>query len=85
MTDVAYLVAQLGDRTPDFPDSSPGPDLFLMRPKRRLVPDGSQLFIPKPVGERRNPKTLGARVGRVLERSKMGKFVRWDVCRDALY
>jgi hypothetical protein len=22
---------------------------------------------------------LGARVGRVLERSKMGKFVRWDV------
>ena len=28
---------------------------------------------------RANAKTLGARVGRVLERSKMGKFVRWDV------
>ena len=28
---------------------------------------------------RASAKTLGARVGRVLERSKMGKFVRWDV------
>jgi hypothetical protein len=28
---------------------------------------------------RASAKTLGARVGRVLERSKMGKFVRWDL------
>jgi transposase len=28
---------------------------------------------------RASAKTLGARVGRVLERSKTGKFVRWDV------
>jgi hypothetical protein len=28
---------------------------------------------------RASAKTLGARVGRVLERSKMGKFARWDV------
>jgi transposase len=28
---------------------------------------------------RASAKTLGARVGQVLERSKMGKFVRWDV------
>jgi len=28
---------------------------------------------------RAGAKTLGARVGRVLERSKMGKFLRWDV------
>jgi transposase len=27
---------------------------------------------------------LGARVGRVLERSKMGKFVRWDVTEGGL-
>ena len=31
---------------------------------------------------RASAKTLGARVGRVLERSKMGKFVRWDVSMD---
>jgi len=28
---------------------------------------------------RASAKTLGARIGRVLERSKMGKFIRWDV------
>jgi hypothetical protein len=28
---------------------------------------------------RSSAQKLGARVGRVLERSKMGKFVRWDV------
>ena len=28
---------------------------------------------------RARPETLGARVGRVLERSKMGKFVRWQI------
>jgi hypothetical protein len=28
---------------------------------------------------RASTKTFGVRVGRVLERSKMGKFVRWDV------
>ena len=33
---------------------------------------------------RASAKTLGARAGRVLERSKMGKFVRWDVIDERL-
>ena len=39
-----FLAEQFGDLTPCFPGSSPAPDLFQVRPKRRLVSDGSGIF-----------------------------------------
>src|SRR6476661_10109711 len=48
--------------------------------RERLL-ERTRAELDKIVGSKRraSTKTLGARVGRVLERSKMGKFVRWDV------
>jgi hypothetical protein len=39
-----FLAEQFGDLTPGFAGSSPAPDLFQVRPKRRLVSDGSGFF-----------------------------------------
>src|SRR5260370_38253596 len=48
---------------------------------RELLLERTRAELDKIAGSKRraSAKTLGARVGRVLERSKMGKFVRWDV------
>ena len=50
------------------------------RTRERLL-ERTRAELDKIAGSRRraSAKTLGARVGRVLERSKMGKFLRWDV------
>ena len=40
-----FLAEQLGDLTPGFPGSSPAPDLFQVRPKRRLYAAGLGFFI----------------------------------------
>src|SRR5246500_4386589 len=48
--------------------------------RERLL-ERTRAELDKIAGSRRraSAQRLGARVGRVLERSKMGKFVRWDV------
>ena len=48
--------------------------------RERLL-ERARAELDKIAGSKRrvSAKTLGARVGRVLERSKMSKFVRWDV------
>ena len=50
------------------------------RTRARLL-ERTRAELDRIAGSRRraSAKTLGARVGRVLERTKMGKFVRWDV------
>ena len=47
--------------------------------ERLLERTGAQLDKIARSRRRASAQKLGARVGRVLERSKMGKFVRWDV------
>jgi len=45
------------------------------------VNDSVRAELDKIAGSRRrfSAQALGARVGRMLKRSKMGKFIRWDV------
>jgi hypothetical protein len=53
--------------------------------RQRLL-DRARAQLEKIAGSRRRAteKRLGARVGRVLERTKMGKFIRWQVLEGKL-